>query len=389
MKLFFITSRVPYPLDKGDKLRAYHQLKYLSKKHDVLLCCLTDKNIDLDSVKHLEEFCSVKIFKLSKLSIFLNLIVSFFSSKPYQVHYFYNPFIKRKIHNLINDFNPNHIYAQLIRTTEYVKELYHIPKTLDYMDSLSKGMERRINESNLFLRPFVINEHKRLLSYENIILDYFDNATIISYQDRDTIYRKDREKINIIKNGVDTEYFSPIRKEEIYDIAFVGNMNYPPNINAVEFLVNSILPLLPKNTNLVIAGATPHNKVKALKSKNVQIIGWVDDIREIYAQSKIFVAPMQIGTGLQNKLLEAMAMEIACVTTDLANNALGAEPVKEILIGNSAKDISSQILSLLNNEKLQSSLSNSGRKFVQKNYSWDTQNEELNQILAKKTASSN
>jgi polysaccharide biosynthesis protein PslH len=385
MKLFIITSRVPYPLDKGDKLRAYHQIAYLAKHHEVLLCCLDDKHIAQQHIEELQKICNVKIFKLPKWIIAINLFLALFSDKPYQVHYFFNALVKNKISKLIHEFKPEHIYCQLVRCAEYVKDIHEIPKTLDYMDAFSKGMERRIQLSNPLLKPFVKAEFKRLLKYENLIFDYFEFKTIISEQDRELIYHKDRHQIEIVKNGVDMHYFSTSENtSKIYDIAFVGNLNYPPNIYAAEFLVNTILPLLPHSTTLIIAGANPNKKILALQSQQVTIKPWVDDIRTIYNSSKIFVAPMFIGTGLQNKLLEAMAMQLPCVTTTLANNALKATPQKDILLANNANEYSQHILELLNNPSLYKSVSENGYQFVKNNYSWEAQNENLLHIFEKK-----
>ena len=104
-------------------------------------------------------------------------------------------------------------------------------------------------------------------------------------------------------------------------------MSYPPNINAVVYIAEQIMPIIIKqipNVKFLIAGATPTNDVKNLQSDNIHVTGWLDDIRDAYNESKVFLAPLQIGTGLQNKLLEAMAMKIPCITSSLANNAIGA-----------------------------------------------------------------
>jgi sugar transferase (PEP-CTERM/EpsH1 system associated) len=386
MKLFIITSRVPYPLDKGDKLRAYHQLKFLAQHHEVMLCCLDEQHVQQKYIDELKKMCKVTVFKLPRWVILCNLFLALFSDKPYQIHYFFNPFVKKKVRELIQQFKPDHIYCQLIRSAEYVKDIHEIPKTLDYMDTFSKGMERRIALSHGFLKPLVKAEYKRLLKYENLIFDYFENKTIISEQDRELIYHKDRNRIHIIKNGVDMDYFTPSHTtEKIYHLAFVGNLNYPPNIFAAEYLVNEVMPLLPPSIKLIIAGANPSKKIMALQSTNIAVSSWVEDIRSIYNSATIFVAPMFIGTGLQNKLLEAMAMKLPCITTSLANNALKAEPNKEILIANTAKECATSILSLLENKTLQNIISQAGFEFIKHNYSWQAQNELLNNIFDKKT----
>ncbi|MDG1262688.1 MAG: hypothetical protein P8O05_13080, partial [Flavobacteriales bacterium] len=138
MKLFVLVSRIPYPLEKGDKLRAYHQMKDLAKRHEIVLCCLTDKKADLAAIAHLETFCEeVIVVKLNKALQLARLGAALISSRPFQVHYFFQRKALRLIKKTIDRTNPDHIYCQLIRCSEYLKDIYHIPKTLDYMDALS------------------------------------------------------------------------------------------------------------------------------------------------------------------------------------------------------------------------------------------------------------
>ena len=170
MKIFVIASRIPYPLEKGDKLRIYNQVKELSKDHQILLCCLYDGKIHPKATKELEAICKqVEFVKLSRIKILINLFFNIFSSKPFQVSYFYQNKAQRRIDKIIADFKPDHIYAQLIRTSEYVKLKHHIPKTLDYMDSFSKGMQRRVQKAPFLFKTVFESEAKRLLRYENLI----------------------------------------------------------------------------------------------------------------------------------------------------------------------------------------------------------------------------
>ena len=136
-----ITSRFPYPLDKGDKLRAYHQIKELAKECEVHLVSLSNKNIHEKDKNELEKICkSVSIYKLNKLQSLLSLFGALFNKKPFQVALFYNKNIHKKIKKKTREINPNHIYCQLIRCAEYVKDEFDIPKTIDFMDVLSKGI---------------------------------------------------------------------------------------------------------------------------------------------------------------------------------------------------------------------------------------------------------
>lgn len=385
MKIVVLLSRIPYPLEKGDKLRAWHQIKELSQHHDIYLACLNDSKIHPEAEKKLKEICKeVLFFSLNKIGIGLRLFQGLFTNTPFQVHYFHSGKIHRKIQKYIQEIQPDHIYAQLIRVSEYVKNIHHIPKTLDYMDALSKGMDRRISKSSGLLKIFLKKESKRLLEYENLIFDYFENKTIISEQDRNLIYHPDQKKIQIISNGVDTEYFAPQPSEKKYDLLFNGNMSYPPNIDCVHFIAEKVLPLVQKkypDIRFLISGANPVNSVQQLAHKNILVSGWMDDIRQAYSSSRIFLAPMQIGTGLQNKLLEAMAMEMPCLTTDLANNALGAEPGKHILIANTPEEMAEEIDRLLTLDSYREKIAANGRQFVTENYNWKSATALLEKLM--------
>ncbi len=388
MKLFILLSRFPYPLDKGDKLRAYHQIKELSKNHEIYLFTLSDQKIKTESIEKLKTYCQqVDVFYLSKFQIFFRLIFTlFFRKSPLQLAYFFNRKAESRIQSIIKDKKIEHIYCQLIRTTEYLKDIKTIPKTLDYMDALSRGLERRIKNAPFYLKPFIKIEATRLKKYEHLIFNKFENKTIISDQDRDLIVHAKNEKISIIPNGVSSDYYLSKKAEKKYDIIFTGNMSYPPNIRGAEYLIKILMPIVwNKNpaVNVVIAGTSPTSKVKSLANEKVMITGWVNDIREYYNASKIFVAPMLIGTGLQNKLLEAMSMEIPCVTSKLANNALGANHPNEILIAKSPQEYADHILKLLENETLANSIAENGKKYVQENFSWQSSTAKLEALFLK------
>ena len=389
MKLFVLLPRVPYPIEKGDKLRAFHQLRYLSKKNDIVLCASNDIRLPEGTLAALKPYCrEIHVIRLSRLSIGFNILRAFLSGKPLQVGYFYSSRARKKINRLIRATKPDHIYCQLLRVAEYVKDL-PFPKTLDYQDVFSKGVERRIHTSPFYLRPVLRLEYKRLLKYEARIFDYFDHKTIISYPDRDLIPRPDKEKIVVVPNGVDMEYFSPLAIEKEFEVVFIGNMGYPPNVQAAEFLAQQIIPLVQKrfpDVRLVLAGANPHPRIQALASGTIHVTGWVEDIRSWYARSRIFVAPMLIGTGLQNKLLEAMAMKIPCISSPLANQALCAVDGKEILIGNTAEEFAGHIIRLLEDPDKAETLAHAGFLFVKKHFDWEAATGRLEELMSQSAA---
>jgi glycosyltransferase involved in cell wall biosynthesis len=316
------------------------------------------------------------MFSNSKKSIFFSIYAGQYLI-PFQVRFFYQKWIQKEINQILKDLQPSHIYCQLIRSSEYIKNYHSCPKTLDYMDALSKGMERRIDHVWGIKKWIFSSENKRLAKYERLIFDYFENHTIISKQDRNYIMHPQREKITLVPNGVDNQFFETFSAEKKFDLVFTGNMGYPPNIDAAMLIEKEIVPELSArdlSLKCLISGANPHPSLKAESTANFQVNGWVEDIRESYASAKIFIAPMMIGTGLQNKLLEAMAMGLPCVTSTLANNALLAKPEKEILIANDPKTFAKQIERLLNDPVLYKNVSEAGRQFVKENYQWSSAN---------------
>ncbi len=383
-----MASRVPWPLDKGDKLRMYYQIKNLSIDNDIFLVAISNKKDNSIAESELLKFCKqVDIMYQSRFDILLGLVSSFFNSKPLQIGYFYNKSIVKKINELVEEINPDHVYGQLIRVAEYINGINR-PKTLDLQDAFSAGLLRRVEKTSGLFKFVLKMEYKRVLEYETNALDSFDFLTIITQVDKNLLNTKIQQKLSIVPNGVDMEFFKPMNSIKKVDIVFTGNMSYPPNVNAAIFLVEEIMPIVWKSlpdAKLMIAGASPTPKVKSLGRKNVEVSGWLEDIRDAYSQSKVFIAPMQIGTGLQNKLLEAMAMKVPCITSDLANNALKAKVGKEILVANKddADSFAMNIVKLLNDNSLAKSLSEGAYIFVERNYNWKVSVDILNKLWNK------
>lgn len=381
MKIFVLLPRIPYPLEKGDKLRAFNQIKQLAKNNEVVLCALNDKNIDEQKAfQALQPYCSsINFIKLSKPRILFGMVRAFLKGLPMQCGYFYNRKAAKKVDALIEKHQPDILYGQLVRVAEYIRHK-NIPKAIDYQDVFSYGMKRRRDIASWITRPVFNMEYQRLCRYEAKVFDEFDLKTIISKPDRDLIPHPKKDEILIIPNGVDHEFFKPQQQEKRYDIVFTGNMSYAPNVNAVDYLANEILPLVWKQVpeaKMYIAGATPDPKVRKAASDRIIISGWLDDIRDAYAQSRVFIAPMRIGTGLQNKLLEAMSMGLPAITTPLANASLGAKPDEEILVGSNAEELARHIITLLTNTDKASQIAQAGFDFTNRVYDWGKTTEKL------------
>ena len=375
MKIFVLLPRIPYPLEKGDKLRAYNQIKQLARNNEIVLCALNDnKKVDeQQAFQALQPYCSsINFVRLTKLQIFLGLVRAFFKGLPLQCGYFYNHKAAKKVDALIAKHQPDMLFGQLVRVAEYIRH-QKLPKAIDYQDVFSYGMKRRRDIANFLTRPVFNMEYQRLCRYEAKVFDEFDIKTIISQPDRDLIPHPKHNEILVIPNGVDHDFFKPQQQEKQYDIVFTGNMSYPPNVNAVEYLAHEILPMVWKalpNAKMYIAGATPDPKVKKVACNRIIVSGWLDDIRDAYAQSRVFIAPMRIGTGLQNKLLEAMSMGLPAITSPLANASLGAQPDREILVGSNAEELAQHIVTLLTDTRKAEEIAQAGFDFTNHVYDW-------------------
>ena len=389
MKLLVITSRFPYPLERGDKLRAYHQIRQLSKQHEVTLVALSEGAVDPEALQKVAaDSCSnIHVISRSRLTTVWSTLLAVLRGRPLQVGYFASAAASRKIDQIIEEEQPDHIYCQLIRTASFGRGS-QVPRTLDYQDAFSASMQRRADQSPAWLRWIFAVEARRIARYEEQAFGWFDSQVIISEQDRDLLGFPGSEQVQIVRNGVDTEFFSSRNMPaDQRDLLFVGNMGYPPNVNAVTTLVSEILPLVRRarpQTDLLIAGARPTKSVQQLQGVGIEVSGWLDDIRSAYERGRIMVVPLVIGAGLQNKILEAMSMGVPCVTTELVNSAIGAVPGEEILIASTAQEFADQTMQLLTSPELYERISTAGRQLVQSRYSWQAVGDSLISAFARK-----
>ena len=383
-----MTSRFPFPVEKGDKLRAYHQIRLLSQRHEVHLVALSHVPVDAQAIAAMSAYCaSVRIFRVKRWLLPVQMLMGWLEGLPLQVSYFLDRTIKRAVQYHIIQVQPDHVICQLIRAAPYVRAL-PFSKTLDYMDVFSEGMVQLARKYRL-LGFFLRQEADRLAAFERTVYKDFDRHTIISRQDRDRLKLATAERVAVVPNGVD-ERFSTYAAAGApgYDIVFVGNLGYGPNIGAATLLVDGILPGLQDaghRVRILLAGARPSRKVRALgRRPGVTVSGWMPDIREAYAAGRIFAAPMMSGLGLQNKILEAMAMGLPCVTTTMVNNAIGARAGEEILIADDAAGLTRAIARLLEDVAYRERVAAAGRAFVLEIYGWADQVGKLEDVIRSK-----
>lgn len=385
MRIGAILPRFPFPLEKGDKLRAYHLLKGLSRFHEIHLFAFSDQPVPSAAEDALATFTSsITVIPQRPWQLPGKLVRAWWRKMPLQCGYYYSPAHQRQLHQWLHTVQPDHLYFQLLRTAPYAAGL-SIPATIDYMDAFAAGMQRRASTTHSPLRWLWQWEANRLKAWEKKVFPWFVHHTIISSQDRNLIHHPEHRSIQVITNGIDLEYFQHRNVAKDFDLVFAGNMAYPPNIRAAQLLAKTIVPqLLPvfPNLKLALVGTHPPAAVRHLANDHVTVTGWVDDIAAWYARAKVMVAPMEIGAGLQNKLLEAMAMGLPCITSPLAQRAMAPVTAKFVGVANDAQQYVAKITTLLQDDELRHSLGEQGRGYVTKAHNWNNISKQLHEIIS-------
>jgi len=382
-----LASRFPFPLEKGDKLRLYHQIRGLAQEgYEVGLFALHQHPGAQGDREVVGRWCAggLHLYRQSAWQHALNLLQGWSKGLPLQVAFFFQTQGVARLREDLERFAPDVVYCQLIRMAPYVLDWPGI-QVLDYMDAFSGIMRKRAFDASPLLRPLLNAETRRLRAYERHVFDAFQGHTIISRRDQMDIDHPEAEHIAVIPNGVNTEFFKPLAEvKPTYELAFVGNMGYHPNVAAGRWLAERLLPILKSKhpgIRLLLAGARPARSIQALASPSVKVTGWVPDIRNAYQSGRLFVAPLFHGGGQQNKILEAMAMGLPCVTTSHVNEAIGGRHRKELLIADHEEAFSSQVTFLLDNPEVAASIGRRARSFVEERFSWEAANQQLSRVI--------
>jgi polysaccharide biosynthesis protein PslH len=373
MKILYMASRFPYPTLTGDRVRAYHQLRLLSQRHRLTLLSPIQSAEEYAGLAHIQSFCeSVEVFPPSPRQRVFNLLKIPFSSLPWQVTYSADRRIKHRITHLLRSQHFDVLHTQLARTAPVVDERAAIPKVIDLIDALSLNMQRRAEQDNPIMAWVAGREARSLKLYEKILLKRFDHAAVVSPTDRNAI--GDFVNLHIIPNGVTPSTSNlPAQMLEVPEIIFSGNMSYFPNINAVRYFIDRVLPLVQvhfPNVRLTVIGANPSPQLQH-QYPTVRFTGYVPRIYDYIAQATVAVAPMQSGSGMQNKILEAMAVGVPVVTTAYGMGGLSAQHNQDLLIANTAADFASSVIALLQDQHLRQRIAVAAQQYIATHHSWE------------------
>lgn len=380
MNILFMSPRFPYPTLKGDQLIVYQRIKELSEFFDITLLTFYEDKKDLDEIDHLKQFCSeIVTVRLSRYQTIKNVVTGLFSSNlPLQVSYFQSKKYQQELDRIIRRKKIDLIHTYTLRLSEYTKGR-KIPVVYELIDSMQLNIENMVREERLPKKWIYKIEQKRMAEYEDLLCKNEQFVSVVAEKDKERIAA---EHIRVIPNGVDLSHFRPSKVHPVKGtIIFTGNMGYLPNVHAVRWFIKYCFPIVKEAipyATFKIVGANPSAAVKSLhNNKSVIVTGYVESIVEELNKAELSVAPMRSGSGMQNKILEAMACGLPVVTTHNGLEGIWAEPGDEIWVADTPETFAQAVISVLSDSKDYKIRSEKARKYVEEHHSWKTSNKKV------------
>ena len=399
MNILFISPRLPYPPNKGDKIRSNRLLSHLAENHNVWLATLLEGKLEQNHINYLRPYTREIIFEqISRGREKAIGAISLFTGRPVSVSYFHLYKLQQKIDALLDKVSFDVMFCYSGTTAEYLfrsKHFYKENQTIKYiMDFIDVDSFKWFQYSQRFRgwKKWIYSlEWKRVAAFEKKIVKHFDVMFLTSAQEKKIFLEKvTKAEITVLRNGVDLEFFSPIATETFQKkgplLVFTGVMDYFPNVDAVCWFSESILPTVRKSVPEVlfyIVGSRPSVEVQQLAEadQKITVTGFVEDVRPYMAAADICIAPIRIARGVQNKILEAMSMGKPVVASGEAVTGINAALGKGILKADSASQFAEIIIDLLKNREKADSIGREARNFVERHYAWDIHLKVLDSML--------
>lgn len=386
-KVLFLAHRYPYPPNKGDKIRAFHIAEHLHKGHEVSLGFVATPGDEEPDLKWARNFHGYYCGRVSRLARLFRTGVAFVSGAPLSVAAFAHDGLKR----WVAEQRPDVIYVFSSAMAQYVPAGARM--ILDFVDVDSEKWRQYGETQSPLRRWFYRLEAKRLLAFDRAQAAHAAVSLFVSEDEKrifDRLSPETAAKHRAIANGVDVAFYDPAaaapRANAGKTIVFVGMMDYWPNIDAVTWFAKDILPLVRAKHNdatFQIVGAKAVAAVTALgQHEGVEVTGAVRDVRPFVASAAVVVAPLRIARGIQNKVLEGMAMARPIVTTPGALEGINAVRGRDVLVGETPSEIAEAVVSVLDG-RAPPGLGAAARAFVMRNHEWAANMRELDALMAR------
>lgn len=381
--LLLLVHRIPFPPNKGDKIRSYHLLKHLAKTYTVHLGTFVDDPDDLQHIGTVKQWCGESHFaSLNPTLAKLGSVTALLANRPLSLDFYRCAALQTWVHQIIAKHNIKKTVIFSSAMGQFVEAYPEMRRVIDFVDVDSdKWMQyaaKKIWPMNWLYR----REGQTLLAYERKLANGCAASLFVSQAEADLFKQLAPESLNKIgffNNGVDTDYFSPeLEHDNPYSvedkvIVFTGAMDYWPNIDAVQWFADQVFPTVRQqhpDAVFYIVGARPADQVWQLASRpGVRVTGSVPDVRPYLAHAQVAVAPLRIARGIQNKVLEAMAMAKTVMVSPQALEGIDAVPGQELILADGLDKYVSAFSDLF--EKRSADTGIAARRKVQCRYNWE------------------
>ena len=382
-ELLYLVHRIPYPPNKGDKIRSYHLLKHLTQRYRVHLGTFIDDEQDQKYREKVKDLCDETCFvNLYPKQARLRSLSGLFRRQPLTLPYYRDQRLQAWVNRVLETRSVGKVLIFSSAMAQYVSHARHIRRIIDFVDIDSDKWMQYATSSSWPMNWIYRRESKLLRGYEKQVAKDFDSATFVSETEADLFNRLAPEaaaKVTYFNNGVDGDYFTP---QYVYPnpyamgictLVFTGAMDYWANVDAVDWFARCIFPAiraqLPE-AEFYVVGARPSDTVMALADlPGVRVTGTVPDVRPYLAHASLVVVPLRIARGIQNKVLEAMAMAKIVVASPQAVEGICARTEEELVIAHDESDFAHRIIRLLQGEP-DNAIGRAARARVLEDYSW-------------------
>ncbi|MGE5445498.1 MAG: glycosyltransferase family 4 protein [Ignavibacteriales bacterium] len=386
MRILFITFGLPYPPDSGVRIHDFYLIKNISQHHSVLVLSLLTSREQVEHIRGLRQYCDYVDFVLGKphsiREHFSGIIRSLLKGRPLATHPFIYDEMLSKVREIVTNWDVDVIqiehsflapYVEAISTNGKCKKIlsFHNLGAIQYkrMTGLRTGFTQR----SLFLLKWML-----MLRWEAKYAEKFDHCLVVSPLEGKMLQSANPKlSISVIENGVDTELYQPLKDGLDGNVLlFVGTMRYPPNIDAVLYFCDSIMPIIQHqrpDTKLIVVGHEPTSGIRKLSERgNVVVTGYVPDVIPYYQQSQVTIVPLRGGGGTRLKILESMVLGRPVVSTTLGCEGLDVTHKENIMIADTPSEFAECVIQLLRDKELKDRIVHNARHLVETYYDWKT-----------------
>jgi sugar transferase (PEP-CTERM/EpsH1 system associated) len=388
VRIFFVCRRVPFPPDRGDKIASFNTLRYLAERHEMHVFCLGDGRDDLENAKGLARYAeSVTAVPVGAAAIRWRAAKALLTGEPLSVAALAEAELHAAIRQKYGALRPDLIFVYSSNVAQFAEPFPLVPRIMQFGDLDSLKWGQYAERSPLPLKWVYAAEARRLLAYERRIAQEFSAALVHTAVERDDFERLiPGVPVGVVGNGVDLDYFrSAGLAKEPGGIVFTGVMDYRPNVDAVQWFCDAVLPLIRAEipgAKFTICGNRPSRPVRRLAGRpGVVVTGRVPDTRPYLDKAEVFVAPLRLARGIQNKVLEALAMGLPCVASTAAWRGTALAPGDGIVASDEAEEFAAHVVRLLRDSTDRAQMAAKARAAVEANYRWETQLGRLDRII--------